>query len=143
MMTLFLTVVLFVWSFFLFLNDYIHWWYTLVLLILYIPLLLAASFTISWFTQDTKTTRALMYTATLLALISFCCVALWDIIYFVWLYKRDSFMAGMGDPKTNEYTKQSKKTFIFTFLAESLICIGLYAYFICVASNYQEAMHGP
>lgn len=57
------TVILFVWYFFLFLNEYLHWWYVLVCLILLCPLLVASNFIISWFTSDTRTTRALLLTS--------------------------------------------------------------------------------
>jgi hypothetical protein len=49
----------------------------------------------------------------------------------------------MGDIEKNYYAKQSKKIFIFTMLAESVILICLFAYFLCVVSAYQELMHGP
>jgi len=49
----------------------------------------------------------------------------------------------MGDPKDNVYTKSNKKTFLFTFLGETVGLIALYAYFLCVITAYKVAMHGP
>lgn len=49
----------------------------------------------------------------------------------------------MGEIEKNYYAKQSKKIFIFTMLAESVILIALFAYFICVVSAYMDLMHGP
>lgn len=49
----------------------------------------------------------------------------------------------MGDPQTNVYTKSNKKTFLFTFLGETVGLIALYAYFLCVVTAYKSAMHGP
>jgi hypothetical protein len=61
--TVFVTTILFVWYFFLFLNEYIHWWYVLVCLFLLCPILVGSSFIISWFTSDTRTTRTMLYTS--------------------------------------------------------------------------------
>jgi len=49
----------------------------------------------------------------------------------------------MGDIPTNTYTKQSKKTFLFTMLAETVIILVLWSYFLCVVSAYMDACHGP
>jgi len=68
--TYFVTVVLLVWNFFLFMNDYIHWWFTFIVLLLYIPLIVGAAFFVSFFTKDTKTTRSLIRTACILILVS-------------------------------------------------------------------------
>lgn len=141
--TLLVTVILFVWYFFLFLNEYIHWWYVLVVLILLCPALVAANFVVTWFTGDTKTTRALLMTSQILMIVSVVLVCIWNLCYFIWLYKKDAFYAGMGDIPTNTYTKQSKKTFLFTMLAETVILIVFHAYFLCVTSAYMVAMHGP
>lgn len=65
------------------------------------------------------------------------------MIYFVFIYKKDSFYAGMGDIPTNTYTKQSKKTWIFTMLAETVILMCFFAYFICVTTAYWNGMAGP
>lgn len=61
--TVLVTVILFVWYFFLFLNEYLHWWYVCICLFLLCPLLVASNFIISWFTADTRTTRALLFTS--------------------------------------------------------------------------------
>lgn len=140
--TLFVTVTLFTWYFWCFMNEYLHWWYTLVCLILLIPLLLASSFCITWITKDTKTTRGLLYTSQILALVSILCLCIWDVIYFLGLYKKDYFYSGMGPIEENYYARQSKKVFIFTLIAESVVLICFHAYFICVTSTYQELMHG-
>jgi len=141
--TYFVTLVLLIWNFFLFMNDYIHWWFTFVVLLLYIPLIIGAAFFVSFFTKDTKTTRALIRTACILILVSLVLVVIWYLVYFIWIYKKDGFYQGMGDPKDNVYTKNNKKTFLFTFLGETVLLIVLYSYFLCVTANYAEAMHGP
>merc|ERR1711970_1698744 len=141
--TFILTLVLFCWNFFLFLNDYIHWWFTFIVLLLYIPLVLGAAFFVTFFTEDNKTTRKLILTSCILILVSLVLVVTWYLIYFIWIYKRDGFYQGMGDPKDNVYTKSNKKTFLFTFLGETVGLLALYSYFLCVTTSYMQAMHGP
>ena len=97
-------------------NEYLHWWYTLVVLILLTPLLVSASFTISWFTKDSKATRTMFFTAQILALVSVLLVCIWNIIYFVAIYKKDLYYSGMGEISKNVYTTQSKKVFLFIMI---------------------------
>merc|ERR1711934_1303426 len=141
--TVIITAILFVWYFFLFLNEYIHWWYVLVCLFLLCPILVGASFVISWFTMDTSTTRTMLYTSQILALVSVFLLACWNLIYFQWLYKKERFFAGMGDLQSNVYTQQNKKNFLFTMLAETVIMLVMFGYFLCVTAAYSEDMHGP
>merc|ERR1711934_876975 len=141
--TFILTLVLVIWNFFLFLNDYIHWWFTFIVLLLYIPLIIGAAFFVSFFTEDCKTTRTMIMSACILIIVSLVLVVTWYLIYFIWIYKRDGFYQGMGDPKDNVYTKSNKKTFLFTFLGETVGLIALYSYFLCVVTAYKVAMHGP
>jgi hypothetical protein len=68
---------------------------------------------------------------------------MWNLIYFVFLYKKDKFYAGMGDIPTNVYTSQNKKNFLFTMLFESVILLCFFGYFLCVTAAYSEDMHGP
>ena len=49
----------------------------------------------------------------------------------------------MGDIPTNTYTKQSKKTFLFTMLGETVVMLVSFAYFLCVTVAYADLMHGP
>jgi hypothetical protein len=102
--TLLLTTILFVWYFFQFMNEYLHWWYTLVNLFLIAPLLIGASFVVSWFIKDSKATRTMLFTSQILALVSVLLLALWNIIYFVAIYKKDVYYSGMGEISKNVYT---------------------------------------
>jgi len=141
--TVFVTTILFVWYFFLFLNEYIHWWFVLVCLFLLCPILVGSSFIISWFTNDSRTTRTMLYTSQILALVSVLLLCIWNLIYFIFIYKKDRFYAGMGDIPTNVYTSQSKKNFIFTMLGETVFMLILFGYFLCVTAAYSADMHGP
>jgi hypothetical protein len=75
--SVFITTILFIWNYFLFLNEYLHWWYTTVCLVTLLPLLVGANFVISWFIKDTRTTRVLLWTSQLLALISVSLLCAW------------------------------------------------------------------
>lgn len=141
--TVLITAILFTWYFFLFLNEYIHWWYVLVCLFLLCPILVGSSFVISWFTMDTRTTRTMLYTSQILALVSVFLLAGWNLIYFVFLYKKDKFYAGMGDIPSNVYTSQNKKNFLFVMLFESVILLCFFGYFLCVTAAYSTDMNGP
>lgn len=57
------TVIMFVWYFWLFMNEYIHWWYTMIICFLICPMLVGANFVVSWLTEDKRTTRTLLFTA--------------------------------------------------------------------------------
>jgi hypothetical protein len=65
------------------------------------------------------------------------------LIYFVFIYKKDKFYAGMGDIPSNVYTQQSKKNFLFTMLFETVILFCFFGYFLCVTAAYSEDMKGP
>ena len=49
----------------------------------------------------------------------------------------------MGDIPSNVYTQQNKKNFLFTMLAETVIMLVAFGYFLCVTAAYSEDMHGP
>lgn len=85
----------------------------------------------------------MLYTSQILALVTVFLLACWNLIYFVFLYKKDKFYAGMGDIPSNVYTSQNKKNFIFTMLFESVILLCFFGYFLCVTAAYSEDMHGP
>merc|ERR1719506_3322186 len=83
-------------QFFLILNDQTQWWFPAVNILLLVPLYLASTF--------------------------------WVVFY-----------TGFGvDEK--RYIQYSKKYYIFKVLLESVILAALYAYFICVTSNYKGAL---
>ena len=139
--TLVITVILFCWNYFLFLNEYLHWWYTLVCVITLLPLLVGANFVVAWFVKDTRTTRLLLWNSQLYGVISVSLLCAWQMIYFIYLYKRPDFYQGQGDIDSHTYTKINKKNYIFFMLFESLFMIVLFAFFMCAISAYCEAFY--
>ena len=84
----------------------------------------------------------MLFTSQILALISVILVALWNIIYFVAIYKKDVYYSGMGEISKNVYTTQSKKVFLFIMIAETVVMVIFFAYAIWVVSTYRTVMHG-
>merc|ERR1712167_284270 len=127
------------WNFFLFLNDQVTWWFPLVTIILLAPLYIASGMFVNWFIKDTMSSRGKLTGAIIMSLISFFCVALWNVIYYTAIYKRDEVFIGYGVSE-DKYQKFQKKFYIFKVLLESAILLALYAYFMCVISNYKELL---
>lgn len=137
-----LTVVLVSWYFFMMLNEYIHWWFPVISLVLAAPLIIGTCFFVSYFTQDKKSSRGKLGPACQLAIISLSLIAVWNLIYFVWLYHADPDTVYQG---TNEgpYKKTPKKVYIFSILAETVILVSFFTYAICVCERYYDAMLPP
>jgi len=68
----------------------------------------------------------------------------WQLIFYLAIYKKDTVYSGMGNANDeSNYIKSGKKQYIFTFLAEGLTIIGLLGYFIAVISQYVTLMNAP
>lgn len=94
-LTILVTLALFVEVYWTLLNEYIHWWYVLVGTLCLIPLVVATVFVIRFFSKDQKGARTRMWVAMILAICSFTLLALWNLIYFQWVYKYDFVYAGV------------------------------------------------
>ena len=127
------------WNFFLILNDQVAWWFPCVTIILLIPLYLASAFFVNWFIKDDMSTRRNLNAAIMLVLISIGLCTLWNIIYYVWIYKREDVFIGYGIPE-EKYQKFQKKYYLFKVLLESAILLALYSYFQCVVSSYMDIL---
>lgn len=112
-------------------------------LLFLIPLLVAANFFVVFISGDTVKTRKLLVTSVILTIVSLGVVAVWNLIYYLWLYKKDAFYSGTGPIDQNVYLKQNKRTFIFTMLIETVFLCVVYSYFMCVCSRYEDCMKGP
>merc|ERR1712196_690204 len=79
---------------------------------------------------DDMKSRKKLTAAIILSLVSIFLVALWNVIYYTAIYKRDVFIGyGVSEDK---YQKFQKKYYLFKVLLESAILLALYAYFQCV-----------
>merc|ERR1711907_273753 len=117
--TVLLTIYLVTMNFFLILNEYIHWYFPVVILVLLAPLCIGSSFFVVFFTKDTAASRGKLFTACMFGIISTALIAVWIVCYYVFIYKNDTVFTGQGDPQTNAYSKMSKKFYLFVVLAET------------------------
>jgi len=140
--TLLLTIYMVTMNFFLILNEYIHWYFPVVILILLIPMCIGSSFFVVFFTKDTASSRGKLFTACMFGIISTALIAVWIVCYYVFVYKNDTVFTGQGDPQSNSYSKMSKKFYLFVVLAETTALCIAYSYFICVTNRYAQNMKG-
>ena len=127
------------WNFFLILNDQVTWWFPVVTIVLLIPLYIASGLFVAWFIKDSLSSRGGLTGAIILSLVSIFCVALWNVIYYTAIYKRDEVFIGYGVSE-DKYQKFQKKYYLFKVLLESAILLALYAYFMCVIQNYKNIL---
>jgi len=140
--TLLLTIYMVTMNFFLILNEYIHWYFPVVIIVLLAPMCVGSSFFVVFFTKDTASSRGKLFTACMFGIISTALIALWIVCYYVFIYKNDTVFTGQGDPQSNTYSKMSKKFYLFVVLAETTALCIAYSYFICVTNRYADNMKG-
>merc|ERR1712147_243008 len=138
-LTMLLTFYYISWNFFLILNDQVAWWFPVVTIVLLVPLYLASAFFVHWFIKDSLASRGKLTAAIILSLVSIFLVALWNVIYYTAIYKRDEVFIGYGVSE-DKYQKFQKKYYLFKVLLESAILLALYAYFQCVIQTYKDAL---
>ena len=140
--TVLLTIYMVTMNFFLILNEYIHWYFPVVILVLLAPMCIGSSFFVVFFTKDTAASRGKLFTACMFGIISTALIAVWIVCYYVFVYKNDTVFTGQGDPQSNSYSKMSKKFYLFVVLAETTALCIAYSYFICVTNRYADNMKG-
>merc|ERR1719453_2871029 len=135
-----ITLFIFLEIFYELLNDDIHWWYVFVGIILAITLVVASAFTVVFFTKDTEASRKRLMVACILVIIGVSLVAVWSTIYFVFLYKKDTVITGNDGVG---FVKATRKQEVVVTLYVACCVDALFAYFICVLSQYIDAMAVP
>merc|ERR1712070_1070921 len=138
-LTMLLTFYYISWNFFLILNDQVTWWFPVVTIGLLVPLYLASAFFVNWFIKDTLASRSKLTAAIILSIVSVFLVALWNVIYYTAIYKREDVFIGYGVSE-EKYQKFQKKYYLFKVLLESAILLALYAYFMCVIQSYKDLL---
>ena len=138
-LTMLLTFYYISWNFFLILNDQVTWWFPVVTIGLLVPLYLASAFFVNWYIKDTLSSRGKLTGAIILSLVSIFLVALWNVIYYTAIYKREEVFIGYGVAE-DKYQKFQKKYYLFKVLLEAAILLALYAYFMCVIQSYKDAL---
>ena len=138
-LTYVITIIAVVFAFFQFLNEFFPWWYPAVTLLLFIPLILALVFFISFWIKESDGTRGRLIVACILVIVSFALVFLWHLIFIVYFYKGGKEVhIGTGDPDApdSDYQTEDKRKYIFVEAAEATIIIAIYSYYICFTSRY-------
>merc|ERR1711934_43220 len=79
-------------------------------------------------------------TACILVIIGVSLVAIWSACYFIWLYKKDSVTTGNDGVG---FVKATRKQEVVVTLYIACCIDALFAYFICVVSQYIDAMKDP
>jgi len=144
MFIFFLAIILLTSTFFGLLNEYTPWWFTFVTLLLLTPLIVSASIAVYFFAKDKRSTRGKLRGAAIMSVISIFLWMVWQLIFYLAIYKRDTVYSGYGHANDeSNYIKSGKKQFIFTFLAEGFVLIGFLGYFIAVISQYVTLMNAP
>lgn len=137
-----LAVILITATFFQLLNEYLPWWFPFITLLLLIPAALAASFMVYFFARDNRTTRGNMFKALVLSIISVSLWCIWQLIFFLAIYKRDTVYSGIGAANDeSNYHTTPKRTYLFTVLAETAILLTFLTYYTCVANEYVDLMN--
>jgi hypothetical protein len=131
----FLTIYQVCTTFFLILNEYVRWWFPFVSLLLLAPQMVGVCFFIGYYTKDCKRTRGNLTAALIMTLISTILFLTWNLCYYFWLYKPSEVYQGWGENEAN-YTRVSKKHYIFATLFEASILFVILAYFMCVIRKY-------
>jgi len=137
-----LAIILITVTFFQLLNEYFPWWFVFITLLLLIPCAIAAMMMVYFFAKDSRKTRVKMFSAVILSIISVVLWGIWQLIFFLSIYKKDTVYIGMGaaNDETN-YHAVPKRTYLFTILAEvCFICVWL-TYYTCVANQYCDLMN--
>lgn len=137
-----LAIILITVTFFQLLNEYFPWWFVFITLLLLIPCAIAAMMMVYFFAKDSRKTRVKMFSAVILSIISVVLWGVWQLIFFLSIYKKDTVYIGMGaaNDDTN-YHAVPKRTYLFTILAEvCFICVWL-TYYTCVANQYCNLMN--
>ena len=135
-----ITLFVFLEIFYELLNDDIHWWYVLVGVILASTLVVASAFAVLFFTSDNHGSRVRLNVACMLVIIGVSLVAVWSTVYFVFLYKKDSVTTGNDGVG---FVKATRKQEVVVTLYIACCIDALFAYFICVVSQYIDAMKDP
>merc|ERR1712072_1156922 len=93
--------------------------------------------TIVFFTKDDEDSRGNMRVACILVIIGVSLVAIWATCYFVFLYKKANVTTGNDGVG---FIKATRKQEVVITLYVACCIDALFAYFICVVSQYNKAM---
>jgi hypothetical protein len=128
-----LTVFIISENFMFIMSDTVAWWYVLISVLLQIPLIIGLFFFFSFFGEDNNDTRAKFDTGCMLAIVSYSLQAIWELIYFLAVYKDQEVVLAAYSPWAHQV---SKKSYLFYSCLFYLTINFAFGYFICVSRRY-------
>jgi Ca2+/Na+ antiporter len=136
--TIALFTAVFAQVFYCLLNDQFAWWYVLVAVILLVPFFIGVCFFISYYAEDTDSSRSKLFVSCQFVIYSSCALGIWNTCYILWCYKFEDVSIGSPD---QGYFKQTKKSFIVWSLFLAVAISFLWAYFLCVCRTYSNSLN--
>jgi len=133
-----LTLYTFVETFYMLMNDNIHWWYVVVAVVLMVPEFIACTFFVTFFSDNTSATRGRLDVACYLTIITIVLMECWNLTYFLVWYKSNTIVWGAQEFGFH----QTKKQFLFWSLFWSAIIIAFLGYDVCLTRRYWHALKG-
>ena len=130
-----ITFVQFLEIFYQTLNDQIAWWYVLVGVGITIPLVVGFGLAIYFFAEDYDGTRVGLQSAVILTIVSVCLLALWNSIYFTWLYDSDTVTT--GNDGIGFVTITVKQQVVFS-LWIAFVISAFFMYYACIVAQYKN-----
>ena len=114
-----------------YMNEYFDWWYVTVMLVLWLPLAVAALLFFNYFLcADTEAARNNLPLACWLAIASLILTSLWTCIYICCFYKYDHVYTGSHPWNEDQYIMQSKKNYVVIGLVTAVILLIFFLYFL-------------
>ena len=102
-------------------------------------MIIGLCFYIRWFTLDDSDTRGRLYVSMMLLIISLSLIAIWNIFYFIFLYKHQVVYVGAD---VIGYINANPKGYIGVFAFVTIVINLTFAYFMCVGRTYMKALDG-
>ena len=136
-LTIALFAAIFAEVFYCLLNEQFAWWYVLVAVILLVPFFIGVSFFISYYAEETDSSRSKLFVSCQFVIYSSCALGIWNTCYLLWCYKFEDVSIGSPD---QGYYKQTKKSYIVWSLFLAVAISFLWAYFLCVCRTYSNSL---
>lgn len=136
-LTLAITFLIAVETFYGLLNEYVEWWYIVICFVVLAPLFVAVGMFISFFSKDTEGTRTAVFAGCQLVVISVSLFCIWNTVYFLYFYKKDRVY--FGNTETGYITLTKRQYFFWLFFFTAAVDAA-YMYFICVTSAYSDRL---
>lgn len=119
------------------LNEFIAWWYVAVGVLCLVPMIIAVTFFVVFYSKETDDSRSRLWVACQLTIISVVLLGTWNTVYFYFWYSNDAVYTGTSD---TGYMKQTKRQFIVWQLYIATCLSFLFAYFLCVTRSYSKRL---